>query len=237
MILVDDRVGSVELAPLLSVPNNTCRLEFGDFAWSGHGPDGQASIGVERKRVSDFLSSMTTGRFSGHQLIGLSAGFDFVYLIIEGVWRPERSTGILQVPCGGGWRAVQQGSRRFMVRDIYNFINTLQTICGVHVVTTYNDLETVKWLESCYGWWQKKWEAHKSHLQFRDSERAHLVKPCLVARIANQFAGIGLDRARRLGKEFHSPAELLTATEEELEEVEGIGKTLAKRIVKQINNL
>ena len=235
MILVDDRIGSVELVPLLSIPNNVCRLEFGDFAWSGHGPEGQVSIGVERKRISDFLSSMTTGRLSGHQLIGLSANFDFVYLIVEGVWRPERGTGILQIPCGKGWQAAQQGSRRFMVRDIYNFINTLQIICGVHVVTTYNDLETVKWLESCYSWWQKKWEAHKSHLQFRDSDHAHLVRPSLVARIANQFPGIGLDRARHLAEKFKSPIELVLATKEELEKVEGIGKTLAKNLVRQIN--
>ena len=82
MILVDDRIGAVEIAPLLGSPNVTCRLEFADFAWSGNGPDGQVDIGVERKSLLDLLASMTTGRLSGHQMVGLTAQYDWVYLLV-----------------------------------------------------------------------------------------------------------------------------------------------------------
>lgn len=234
MILIDDRQGSVEVAPLLSSPNNVCRLEFADFAWSGNGPKGQVSIGVERKRLTDFLKSMTSGRLSGHQLIGMSQQFDYLYIIIEGIWRPDRDTGILETPRGGVWASIAQGSRRFMARDIYNFINTLQVVCGVVVIVTSNVWETAKWLDSCHGWWEKKWSGHKSHLQFRGSEHAQLSKPNLTARIANQLTGIGWDRARKLGERF-SPMELFEATEEELMEIEGIGPVLAGNVVKELS--
>lgn len=183
--------------------------------------------------MTDFLKSMTSGRLSGHQLVGMSQQFDYLYVVVEGIWRPDRDTGILETPRGGVWAAIAQGSRRFMARDIYSFINTLQIICGVTVVVTSNVWETSKWLDSCHGWWGKKWARHKSHLQFRETERAELVKPNLTARIANQLTGIGGDKARKLGEKF-SPRELFEVTEEELLEIEGIGPILANSIVEEL---
>ena len=197
MILVDDRIGSVELAPLLSAPNMVCRLDYADFAWSGDGPNGPIDVGVERKGLMDLLQSMTTGRLSGHQLIGLTNRYDWVYLLVEGVWRPDRHSGILQRIGGKGkWIAAAQGSRRFMARDVYNFLNTIQVMCGVVVIQTSNQWETAKWLDSNYGWWQKGWEKHKSHLQYNvQPVYAQLAKPNLVTRIASQFDGIEIGRA------------------------------------------
>ena len=242
MILVDYRTGSVEFAPLLSSHQSVCKLEFGDFAWSGHGPEGQASIGVELKRLPDFLKSMTSGRLSGHQLIGMLEQYDFVYILIEGSWRPNSNTGLLEVPKGKTWVPASQGSHRFMARDFYNYINTLQVICGVIVVTTYNKQETAKWLDSCYRWWNKKWEAHKSHLQFHapvnPSKRpryVRLTRPNLTTLIANQIPGIGVDRAKKLGKVFATPRGLFEASEEELEWIDGIGSVSAKKIMEALS--
>ena len=235
MILVDDRIGSVELAPLLSAPNMICRLDYADFAWSGDGPNGPIDVGVERKGLMDLLQSMTTGRLSGHQLVGLTNRYDWVYLLVEGVWRPDRHSGILQRIGGKGkWIAAAQGSRRFMARDVYNFLNTIQIMCGVVVVQTSNQWETARWLDSNYGWWQKGWKKHKSHLQFQKPiVHAHLTKPNLVTRIASQFDGIGWDKARSIGKEFDQVGNFLFASKEDLRKVPGIGTKLAQSIVRQ----
>lgn len=236
MILVDSRTGSVEIAPLLQNPI-VCSLEYADFAWSGNGPSGPVNVGVERKALHDFLQSMTTGRLSGHQVIGLTQQYDWVYLLVEGIWRPDRHTGLLQhINRQGKWAAVSQGSRRFMARDIYNFINTLQVICGVITVTTSNQWETAKWLGACHGWWNKEWGRHKSHLQFQKPiVHTQLRKPSLVTKMASQLTGIGWDKARKIGEWFETLAELVEATEEELAEIEGIGPKLAERIVEEIN--
>lgn len=234
LVLVDDRTGSAEIAPLLSSPSLLCRLEYGDFAWSGNGPAGPVDVGVERKSIMDLLQSMTTGRLSGHQMVGLTAHYDWVYLIVEGVWRPDRHSGILQrINWKGKWTAAAQGSRRFMARDVYNFINTLHVMCGVVAVNTSNQWETAKWLDAMCGWWQKDWGKHKSHLQFQKPVvHAHLHKPNLTTRIASQFNGVGWDKARKIGSHFTLHG-LMSATREELMEIEGIGPKLADRIIMQ----
>jgi ERCC4-type nuclease len=235
MILVDDRTGSGDLAPLLSSPNCLVRLDFADFLWVGNGPEGPVNVGIERKSLLDFLNSMVTGRLSGHQLVGL-VDFDYPYVLIEGVWRPDRHSGILQrIGKGGRWVAAAQGSRRFMARDVYNYLTTLQVICGVRVVQTSNRWETARWLDSTYRWWQKPWSGHKSHLQWvRDATSpVALSKPNLVARVAYQFEGVGWDRARKLAGIFPDLWSFLGAEAEDLEEVEGIGPKIAASIVAQ----
>jgi ERCC4-type nuclease len=237
MILVDSRTGSVEIAPLLQ-KSIICCLEYADFAFSGNGPSGPVNIGVERKTLYDFLQSMTTGRLSGHQIIGLTQQYDWTYILLEGIWRPDRETGLLQhINRQGKWAAVSQGSRRFMARDIYNFINTLQVMCNIITITTSNRWETAMWLTACHGWWNKEWGRHRSHLQFQKPiVHAQLRKPSLVTKIASQLTGIGWDKARKIGEWFGTPAELVEATEEELAEIEGIGPKLAERIVEEIGN-
>jgi len=235
MILVDERQGSVELAPLLS-SSIVCHLDYGDFAWSGKGPEGEVTIGVERKRLMDLLQSMTSGRLSGHQIIGMLDTYDWTYLLVEGLWRPDRHTGVLMRANGKGkWEAAHLGSRRFMARDIYNFFNTLTVMTGIIVVTTGNIWESAKWLESCSGWWNKGWAKHKSHTQWQKPPQfAQLTKPNLVTRMAAQLEGIGWDKARKIGERFDSVDELIQGVESEFTEVEGIGPKLAESIVRQI---
>lgn len=236
MILIDERVGSGEIAPFISSPSLVCRLEYADFAFSGQGPNGPTNIGVERKGIMDLLQSMVSGRLSGHQLIGLKDNYDFVYLLVEGVWRPDRNSGVLMRTNGAGkWVAAAQGSRRFMARDVYCFLQSLQVICGVMVIQTSNQWETGKWLDSVYGWWQKGWEDHKSHLQWQKPKTfANLRKPNLVTRMAAQLDGVGWDKARKIGEAFSDPLDLVTATEAELKAIDGIGKKLAQTIIKQL---
>lgn len=236
MILVDDRTGSAELAPLLGSPNIVCRLEYADFAWIGYGPTGPVEVGVERKSVMDFLQSMTTGRLSGHQMVGLTNHYDWVYLLVEGIWRPDKDSGILQrINRRGRWVAAAQGKRRFMARDVYNFINTLQVMCNVITITTSSRWETGKWLDANHGWWQKEWDRHKSHLQFhKPVTHAHLTKPNLVTRIASQFDGVGWDKARKIGTHFKTVGDLVFATKDELIDIDGIGPKIAENIITQI---
>jgi len=237
MILVDDREGSAELAPLLTSPHLVCRLEYGDFAWSGNGPGGPVDVAVERKSLLDLLQSMTSGRLSGHQLIGLTQRYDHVYLLVEGVWRADRHTGVLhRIDRKGRWVPAAQGSRRFMARDVWNYLTTLQVACGVYVVSTSSTWETGWWVDSTFRWWSKPWGKHKSHLQWqRHTEHAHLAKPNLVARCASQFDGIGWDRARALGARYPLLEDFLGASAEDLQEVDGIGPKLAESIVRQRN--
>jgi ERCC4-type nuclease len=103
---VDDRIGSIELIPILQhlvpvlcsskkyqsdpslIPRVTSsRLLCGDVCFDGLGAHGTASVGIERKRVKDMLNSIRSGRYSGHQLIEMNSFYDKKFLFIEGMYR------------------------------------------------------------------------------------------------------------------------------------------------------
>lgn len=236
MILIDDRVGSAELAPFVSSPKLVCRLDYADFAFTGNGPDGGVEIGIERKGLMDLLQSMVSGRLVGHQLIGMKQNYDWSYLLVEGMWRPDKQTGVLmRFGSRGRWIAATQGARRFMARDIYSFLQSIQILCGVVVIQTANRAETGKWLDSAFGWWQKGWGKHKAHLQWNKPKvYASLQKPNLVTRMAAQLEGIGWDKARKIGEEFVSVDGFVNGDENDFKEIDGIGPKLAKSIVEQL---
>lgn len=237
MILIDDRIGSGEIAPYVSAPKMVCRLEFADFAIDGNGPNGPVNVGIERKGLDDIIQSMTSGRLAGHQLIGLQENYDFIYVLVEGVWRPDQHSGVLMRTNGRGkWVALTQGSRRFMARDLYAFLQTLSVICGVHVVQTSNRQETGKLLDALHGWWNKKWKDHKSHLQWQEPKKyASLQKPNLTTRIAAQFEGIGWDKAQKIGAAF-GLSEFIGVRPGQLQKVDGIGPKLEESVRDQIED-
>lgn len=238
MLLIDRRDGSKELAPYVHVPYEITTLPYADVSFLGYGPsDTIATIGVERKRVMDFLNSMTTGRLSGHQLIGLTSHYTHVYLVLEGLWRPRKEDGILERFVRGRWNPAQLGQRRFMAKEVTGFLNTLTVVCGVTVYQTASIGETGWWITDLYRWWQKAYGKHSSHLQFHvaPSPGVQLRKPALVHRVAIQFEGVGWDKGKNIARFFPTVRSLVGATEKQLKEVPGIGKKLAKSIREEIN--
>jgi len=241
LIYVDSRTGSIELLSLF--PKNTAEstyLEFADFAFIAKGyVDGSPLlIGIERKTTTDLLSSMISGRLSGHQLPGLRNSYNVVYLIIEGIWRANPYSKILEHYRNGKWVAIRLGQREFMAREIYNYINTLTTICGINCWRTQNKLETVAWIMSTYHWWCDKYlEEHTSHKKAHKPFIEIMTKKLpLLQRVAGELGGIGFKRSRDVSKHFNSLIEMVLADSKEWEKIPGIGKKLANATVKEIQN-
>jgi ERCC4-type nuclease len=244
VITVDDRAGSIDLAPPLrarGLPVQVSRLEYGDVRFVGNGPDGVPYlVGIEHKQLSDILKCITDGRFAGHQLPGLVESYNVIYLYIEGVYRNDQRTGILQVPGRNGvWRSASVGTRQFTFRELDNYLNTIELKGGVHVVRTYNQAETADKISNVYKWWTaKEWEEHRAHLAFDEAaetcRRAALVRPNLVRRIASELPGIGWEKSIAVARAFATPIDLVAADVEEWEAIPGIGRTMAKRIVEAL---
>ena len=239
MILIDDRVGSKELLPYF--PKGLAeldRLEFADLSWLGNGPDGIASIGVERKRLRDLLNSMQSGRLAGHQLLGLLNSYDIVYLIVEGIWRSGPATGLLEELRGNMWKPVALGRRQFMRKEVDGFLNTLE-VCGQVVVrTTSTERETGVLVTNTYHWWQKEWEDHKSHLamhkrRFRETG-VRLEPPSVLRRVAAELTGIGWGRSELVEARFDSIREMVNASEEDWLSIKGIGKKIAGSVQEEL---
>lgn len=108
MILIDSSTGSRELVkyPPLDKPTFACLTSLSvssdtkssaDVCFSGNGPDGKLSIGIEFKSLSDLLSSLYNGRIQTTQVGALVSEYQVCYLLTYGEYRcsPE---GHLEIP-------------------------------------------------------------------------------------------------------------------------------------------
>lgn len=243
MITVDDRIGAKELVPYM--PRHLVevrRLDYGDACMQGNGAGGMpVCIGVERKRIRDLVNSMTSGRLSGHQLIGLCNTYHVVVLVVEGRYR-QAGNGVLEVWCGrdAGWQILAQGRHTHMFRDIMAFLHTLSNVAGIKVWHTADVAETAAYIASMHYWWTaKEWEEHRSHTDPYDAYtgKVPLHKPSVKRMVAMQLAsGIGWERAGAADLAFDSVRDMVNADMAAWESVAGIGPTLAARIVDNVTH-
>lgn len=250
MIYVDDRVGSGELVELfesgLAVAKT--RLNFGDFYFLGKGNEGYpVPIGIERKTISDLITSMVSGRLAGHQLPGLLNSYVVVYLVVEGIWRREKGTGALEVLNCGRWQPYQYGYRTYRHSDIFKFIHTLAIMSArsgrrfIYIPTSTKQ-ETVDAVTDLYKWWTcKDFEEHRGHKAIYDpyiSIIDGLIEQPPVQRVAQALGhgcGVGAGKAQTIAKHFSSVKEMCLASEKEWTKIHGIGKILAKAMYNEIN--
>lgn len=237
MILLDPRAGSQNyLAPLraLGAPVESVQMDFGDAAFFAS----RRAVGVELKKFDDLLQCVTSGRFSGHQLPGLARTYDDVWLIVEGLWRPNPEDGVLETR---GWDAQKKrpdwvpagkGKRRWMYRDFDNFLTTQEVRGGVRIKRTTSEDETARVVYGLYAWYQDV-DGHRSHLALNRAGRdaAIFVKPTLARRVAAELPGIGFDRSADIAAAFPTIRQMIAATEKQWVKVDGVGKKLAKGIV------
>ena len=233
MILLDDRTGSGDLIRYLRGVAKLSRLSFGDAQIEGNGPEGRpVLVGVEVKKVADVLTCITDGRFAGHQLPGLQASYEVVYLVVEGDYRVGKE-GLLEVMRYHMWRPILLGSRKFMYREMDNWLTTMEMKGGVKIRRTGGRQETAQFLKDLYGWWTgREWEEHRAHLAFHDPGPpvAMLRKPSLLRRMAKELPGVGWERSLEVEKRFDSVLEMALASELDWKDIPGIGKGIANKV-------
>ena len=239
-ILVDERVGSKDLLEPLRdahLPAYEMKLDFGDVAFEGNGPDGPLMVGIERKKVRDLIDSMRSGRLAGHQLIGLLHDYQVNYLVVEGSCRPGPNTGVLEVPVRGGWEPLRLGTTGFPYSELEGFLLGLENRAGVKVRWTYNRAQTVSLIQTMWTWWGVPWDSHRSlNIVYNPAPpTVEFLKPTLERKVAVQLDGIGWEKSKQVAERFSSVAAMVGASEKEWMEIDGIGKTLAKRIVRALN--
>lgn len=260
-IYIDDRAGSADLAPLLrarGLPVVLTRMDYGDVAWQGVGSGGEpVSVGVEVKGLHDVLKCICDGRFAGHQLPGLVQAYDQAWLLVEGLWRANSTTGILEYrQRRGSWCEATVGTRRFLWTDLATWLCTAETKGGIRSVRVSDWNEGTLWLSALYSWWMKGWDEHKSHLAFHDgtrhgtpfkrdratqmvmslSDKALLTRPTLCRMLAAQLPGVGWQKSAGLASRFRTAEELVSASPKELMEVDGIGTKLAQGIYESLRS-
>ena len=244
MILLDRRIGSSDLySPLRTryrLPVELTTLPSADVAWLGRGPeDTPIPCGVEIKRVGDLLSSIVSGRLSGSQLPNLIHEYAQAWLLVEGRYR-SGDEGLLEVPAmGRAWIPHPNGRTAFTYQALDGFLTTLEVKAGVHVRRTFDRHETAALVASLYHWWTgKAYEEHRAHLALHSPalDAGLLYKPSLKRRIAAELPGIGIEKSGKVADHFSSVRAMLEADAREWATIDGIGKTLAKRITEALGS-
>lgn len=166
MLLVDAATGSKELADPLrraGLPVEVTHLDFGDIVFSGRGEYGTPLyIGLELKKIGEFVESLRSKRFQGHQLLGLTRDFDRRYLVLEGDYHHD-TKGRAVVFRGTGKPRPLLGVANAVALE--QEILNIQTRGGCWVRHTTGRRDTLRFIEAVYRYWtEKNLDEHKSHM-------------------------------------------------------------------------
>lgn len=248
MIVIDDRSGSCQLVtrPPLNDPEVATlgRLDSADASFIGNGPSGEVTVGVEVKSVSDLISSTANNRLGATQIPAMLENYDHSWLLVYGRYRCSKD-GELMVEGGkwsnADWRPAKLGQRRILYSYLEGFLYDVQ-MAGIHVHRCEDLDSAAQWLYVLYHWWSRPWKSHKALRSFDNSKP---VSPRLQgetdkallrrAELASKLPAIGFERAVAAAKHFRSIHDLINASAEEWEEVEGIRKTIARSVVTAIH--
>lgn len=259
MISVDDRIGSIELIPLLQqmapaliressgirIPQiSSTRLLSGDICFDGVGVNSSRTcIGIERKRLRDMISSIRSGRYSGAQLPAMLGYYDHSYLIIEGYARcgvdGELETLITHADplggsLGGKWVPLTIGNQTFRYFELDHFITSMELYTPVKVRRTHTDYQTAVEALSIFTHHQKPPEAHHAHQALHKPQTmATIGKAGLVRKVAACLEGIGWERSANVAVKFQTVYDMVMADASEWK-MSGIGKVLAQRAFDQL---
>jgi len=248
-IQVDNRAGSAQLAPLLrslGVEVELTQMPFGDVSFLGYGANGSpASFGIEVKSIEDVIACIQSGRFAGHQLPGLIASYDHVWLLITNDYRARARDGVLEYRKegrGGGqyWSESCGRQRTVMWRDVESWIMTCQIMAGIRVHRVPDYREAALWLKLVSNWASR--DDHKSHRVIYGSKEifadtALLIKPSLARRVAAQLPGVAEVRSAAVASRFKTLEQMVSASEKDWRTVDGLGAGTAKKIYSAIHGL
>jgi ERCC4-type nuclease len=165
------------------------------------------SVGIERKTVADFLSSLLDQRLFS-QMEKLTESFGRPLLIVEG----EQQSLFT--------------SRRMHPNSIHGALSTITLDYKVPIIWTSDPRLTAA---------QIYWTGYREQIKGRGRPSARVCKKMRGEKELQEFLVSGLPKintklSRRLLSEFGTVRNVFSATEEMLMEVDGIGKKKAREI-------
>lgn len=215
-ITLDDRVGSRHLIGPLQAHDLQVRLkrmDYGDIAFEGWRKDGVVKIGCELKNIGDLIQSLQSRRLVDRQLPGMAKAYDVRYLIVEGIWRPDRQ-GLIEFFYFGKWR----NSRSLITYSQVNrFLTTLELFGGVTVRRTSDVHETAHCIADLYHWWHKPWAKHKGYTGWHKLPvfDTNAMRPDAVRRrlrrVADELPHVGWFRGVDVVRHFSSIEDMVNA--------------------------
>ena len=242
MILVDSRIGSVDLVPHIrkvGVPCEVTTLEFGDAYCEGNGPKGKINIGIERKKLGDMLSCIEDARYSSHQRVGMMQMFDKSFLIIEGVWSPSFDGTLMEGrPRKNGpfWEPINYRSRRVAYSKLRRYLFSV-SLSGVVVLYSGSPFQTAFDICEIFHYFSKPFASHTSMLDVQRLAIPALIEsPSLCRKWASAITDVGVKFSMEAERIFGgSPIRLAKSEERDWLKIPRLSVKTAQRIIREIN--
>lgn len=248
MIIIDNAVGSKQLVnyPPLNDPDIAVldTLESGDAMFIGNGPDDTITVGIEVKRIDDFVGSSRSGRLWDVQIPNMLKSFDVSWLVWYGVYQATKNWAFIDwYRESKGWQRLEipgkKGRKGWCVPFL--FLQSLiakVTSTGVHCLHCPTVWDVAMWLSALYRHYQKPYEDQTGlGDKFfspevwapRDSEDTEVVR---LARGLSGIPGISRGRAMKAIETFGSVEDAITADVADWMRIPGIGQAVANQVVR-----
>lgn len=227
-----------------------CPLDHGDVVFFGVKDDGDpVRILVERKKIGDMVSSILGGRYLYQAQCAHESGFDVLCLIVEGVYRPSKDAGMVEVPRTRSmmtpgslvprvrrvWEPVQPG---ISYSRFDQYLTELDYLAGIIVKRSQDIRETVAIVKSLWANFQTPPSKHNSLHSIYSPPMGTvdlLARPGLVRRVVKELDGIGWERSRAVAEHFPTVRAVVEATAKDWMTIEGIGEKTARKAVASLN--
>ena len=207
--IVDDREPPDIRQKLLEMGWTQKRLFSADYFF--HSGD-YKSVGVERKSVDDFCSSLN-GRMA-KELENLIEHYDIRILLLEGNWKRATTEQV----------KTSRGFQYYTWTLAWNFIRTWQDK-GITIELTTSPGHTVKRLNELYAYYQK--QVHTGGLTKKEVGDSRI--------LALACGGIGIKLGEALLKKFGSLKRIANGTVEEFMTVDKVGEKKAVNLWQHFN--
>lgn len=197
-------------------------LDCADIVFKGYGKDQEEIwIGIEIKETNDLLSSLRSGRLF-EQTGSMLNTYDISLLVIYGQ---------LTVSVNGQLRTDDGFKPSPPWPNIKSLNGALLSIQNGGVIVPLiqpDEAAAAGYIIQAYEWYQKK--EHRGLFNRRKDFVLGGTDQLYAMHIVTGIPKVSATLARRLLEHFGSPLAVLSATEEDLTKVHGIGKKLAKTI-------
>ena len=179
------------------------QLEIGDYLL----PD---STVIERKTVSDFLSSIIDGR---------------IWMQAKNLTQYENPMIVIETQ--NKWKNFYFSNAKYPHKVYYSTISTLAYSFSIPVITVDSRYDTIDFLEALWKKITSK-PASRPVKKMRQTASFDEVRENVLA----QIPGISIVKAKALLHNLKTIQKIAEANKDELTNIEGIGKKLAETIIK-----
>ncbi len=151
-------------------------LNSADICFNGNGPNGRMPIGIEVKKDSDLISSLSTKRLQGTQLPKMLNDYQLRYLLWYGRIR-EGKNGNIEIWIEKISETGKPYGYWFDSRSHYSYSALQKFLCSPSFTNYFIEkhVETkedaAKWIVQLYEEWNKPWNSHKSMKVFDETKK------------------------------------------------------------------